>query len=377
MRARMNRMLGLSSGLAAVALLLVAIPALAQSLGGDGGSASSATARQRTAKKPVARTTAKALTAPARAAAKPVAPVRRSQPRAAAPQRVRKLQVLATPIELCAKAGTKLMPDGSTVNIWGFVQKPAALPCSDSSVVPDLPGPVLEATVGDTVTVTLYNELSENVSMVFTGQGAAPDESGAPPGGSKVYSFSAANPGTYLYESGTNTSRQVPMGLYGAMIVRPTTAGRAYGPSTTYDVESVVVLSEIDPALNAAPNSFDLLDYAPEFWLINGKGYPNTAAIGASVGNKLLLRYVNAGLQNHTMTLVGAHQSVIAKDAFAEPYPFAVVAETLPSGSTADMIATIPAGSAGAAFPLYSRQLHVTNGAAFPGGMLTFVNVAP
>ncbi len=44
-------------------------------------------------------------------------------------------------------------------------------------------------------------------------------------GGTVTYSFVASEPGTYLYESGTNPEKQVRMGLFGALIVRPT-AGR-------------------------------------------------------------------------------------------------------------------------------------------------------
>ena len=34
-----------------------------------------------------------------------------------------------------------------------------------------------------------------------------------------TYTFTASNPGTYVYESGTDTGKQVQMGLYGALIV--------------------------------------------------------------------------------------------------------------------------------------------------------------
>ncbi len=47
--------------------------------------------------------------------------------------------------------------------------------------------------------------------------------------------------------------QQVAMGLAGAIVVLPATAGQAYGSATTaYDDEAVMVLSEVDPALNTA-----------------------------------------------------------------------------------------------------------------------------
>lgn len=281
-------------------------------------------------------------------------------------------------IDLCAKAGSVTMPNGAVIPIWGYALKPSGVPCNDASVVATLPGPLLVVNAGDQVTVNLYNALGQNTSLLFLGQNIAPDMVGVAPGGTRAYTFTASAAGTYLYESGVNAERQVPMGLYGAMIVRPTTAGRAYdNPASAYNVEAVLVLSEIDPLLNANPNGFNLVDYNPKYWLINGEAYPQTDVISVPTsGQRLLLRYVNAGSIHHTMSLLGLHQRVIAKDAFALPYPYDVVAETIPAGQTVDAIVTVPSAvQGGSRFPLYNRQLHLTNVAAFPGGMMTFVQV--
>ena len=47
------------------------------------------------------------------------------------------------------------------------------------------------------------------------------DQSAATNGGTVTYSFVADHPGTFLYESGTDPDVQVRMGLFGALIVRP------------------------------------------------------------------------------------------------------------------------------------------------------------
>ncbi len=71
----------------------------------------------------------------------------------------------------------------------------------------------------------------------------------------------ALRPGTYLIESGTHPSIQGPMGLYGILVVTgaPSAAGAgtaypAVGtqPAVTYNAEIPLLLSEIDPAQNAA-----------------------------------------------------------------------------------------------------------------------------
>lgn len=278
--------------------------------------------------------------------------------------------------DLCAKAGTVALPGAGSVPIWGFSLKPGGVSCSDASVVATLPGPILDVSKGAAVSVTLHNELSKPVSLRVPGLGDAAE---VPAGGQHTYDFDASDPGTYLYQSGTDLERQVPMGLYGALIVRSGTAGQAYddGGTSAYDQEAVLVLGEIDPALNADPYGFNLLRWSPTYWLINGKAYPDTATIPADAGDRVLLRYVNAGEDHHTMTLLGAHQRIVAKDAYPEPFPWDVVAETIPAGQTADMVAMVPASEAGRKLPLYSRQLHITNGDSFPGGMLTFIDVAP
>lgn len=291
-------------------------------------------------------------------------------------------------ITLCAKAGTKTMPNGVTVNVWGF----ALGACGAAPAT--VPGPVLDVAVGDDLTITLDNALAQNVALAFpgqtessTGQPLIPDSAGAAPGLTKTYKVRVSRPGTFLYEAGgPNAPRQVAMGLYGALLVRSATPLNAYGtPESAYNREAVLVLGEIDPALNGVipnpPNgSFNMNDYAPKYWLINGQAYDAAAPskIEVLAGQRLLLRYGNATLSHHTLELLGLHQREIAEDAYPLEAPLDLVSETFPTGQTGDMIVTIPASAAaGTQFPLFSRQLHVTNGASFPGGMLTFVTVVP
>ena len=48
--------------------------------------------------------------------------------------------------------------------------------------------------------------------------------------------------------------------------------GKAAGQS--YDDEAVLVLSEIDPRLNAAPAGFDMRDFKARYRLVNGRPFP-------------------------------------------------------------------------------------------------------
>jgi FtsP/CotA-like multicopper oxidase with cupredoxin domain len=247
-------------------------------------------------------------------------------------------------------------------------------------------GPVLTVNQCDSVSVTLHNTLpmTENTSLLFQGQAMIPDLTGVPsPSGTRTYTFTASQPGTYLYEAGllNNAQHQVAMGLYGVLVVNPTgvPSGQswAYDASSAYDDQAVVLLSEIDPALNnnASPANFDMRDYHPSYWLINGKEFPDTAPIQTQPGHKLLLRYVNAGIRPHAMGLLGVDQTFVAQDGSWLRDSRSYIAESIAPGETLDSLVAMPAASvAGTKFALYSSELmqHNNNASGF-GGMLTFI----
>ncbi len=247
-------------------------------------------------------------------------------------------------------------------------------------------GPTISVDEGDVVTITLHNQLSEATSLFIGGQPMVPDPTGAAAGADVTYSFTASSPGTFLYEAGltSNQEHQVAMGLYGAFVVRPATGGQAYDDAATaYDTESVQVLSEVDPVLNrtADPAAFDMRNFTPRWTLVNGKVHPATDPIAAASGQKVLVRWINAGLFYRSMAVLGAGQDFVAVDGhrlangttdLARTY----VAETMGPGQTADAIVTAPTTTADRRLPVYdaSLALHNTN-AAGSGGMLTFLEV--
>jgi FtsP/CotA-like multicopper oxidase with cupredoxin domain len=288
-------------------------------------------------------------------------------------------------INLCAKGGTVTLPGPVSVPMWGFGVPTTPGDCTTATA--SAPGPVLTVNEGDTVTISVTNALPAGHTLAFEIPGvdftAGPTDAAV--GATVTRSFTASRPGTYLYQSGGDAGRQAAMGLHGALIVRPLTANQAYDTATTaYNVEALLVLSTIDPGFNAAPDTFDMHSYRATYWLINGRAYPDTAPITASPGQRVLLRYLNAGYDNTTMSLLGMHERVVARDARLLNNPFDANAETIPAGATEDAIATVPSSSAPSThgFPLYNRQQHVTNGPqtgqsptpATGGGMLTFIH---
>lgn len=264
--------------------------------------------------------------------------------------------------DLTATSGYIYEPDGNTVFMWSF---------AGSSGVFQFPGPNLCVAQGDTVTVRLHNLLREPVSIVFPGQeGVTADSQPAQPqldasgvatslvqpaaanGGIVTYSFVATRPGTFLYESGTDVAKQVQMGLYGALIVRPSSDGTVTGSVLTHQAyadastafkpgqEYVHLLSEIDPALHQAVEtrrSYDVTQYKARYFLVNGRSMPDTLApnnaawlpsqpYGATVhiqpydatnnSQPALIRYLSVGPETYPFHPHGNDQKVIARDGF-------------------------------------------------------------
>lgn len=248
---------------------------------------------------------------------------------------------------LTAKADHISMGDGGSLLAWGYA-------ADDRGPFPgtmQYPGPTLIVQQGDTVTVNLRNTLPMPVSMVFPGQtgvtasggsaGLLTREAPADNGASVVtYSFTAGQPGTYLYYSGTRPDLQVEMGLVGAIIVRPAgfdaIANRtAYGhPGSAYDREHLFLLTEVDPVVHdlVAAGQWEAVDsstFFPVYWFINGRSAPDTLANAAvpwlptqpynalprmHPGEKLLMRVVGAGRDLHPFHHHGNNARMIARD---------------------------------------------------------------
>jgi FtsP/CotA-like multicopper oxidase with cupredoxin domain len=271
---------------------------------------------------------------------------------------------------------TVTMPDGTAVLMWGI-----GLDADPITV----PGPTLEAVEGDDLVLNLTNNLPEPVTIVIPGQ-TIEDPTPVMDGG-RARSFTPENAsvtfpnlkaGTYLYECGTHPSKNVQMGIYGVLIVRPLTPGQAYDDDiSAYDTEHVVILSDIDPALHDAVEAGtygtaaypSTVDMRPKYFLLNGNAFPATDDLVANNGDTVLIRFVNAGMQTYVPTLNYLPMMCIALDGNLLPFPQRVNSLILPAGQTKDVIVTPGDNTASA---LYDSRGSLSNaGARRVGGMLT------
>jgi manganese oxidase len=250
-----------------------------------------------------------------------------------------------TVFNFTAKPGYVLASEGSSILMWGYGVNGNM----------QYPGPTLILNEGDLITVTVTNQLAVPTSIVFPGQANVTASGGIPgllarealPGATVTYYFTASNPGTYTYYSGTHPDLQVMMGLVGAIIVRPIglpaqvpnepiAIGRAYGhDDSRFNRETLFLLTEIDPRINrlveqGRMDEVDTTTFKAAHWFINGRDAPDTlaASFEPTLPNqpynslprmhpkeRMLLRIIGGGRDYHPFHCHGNQHNQIAKDA--------------------------------------------------------------
>ena len=169
------------------------------------------------------------------------------------------------------------------------------------------PGPRIDVIEGDKVRAIFTNKLDETTGIHFHGQQLPNNMDGVPhvtqdpiqPGASFSYEFTARTTGSHMYHSHHNATDQVGRGLLGAFIVHPKDPGqrveRKYGVT-----QDIVWIS------NDSLGGFT----------INGRGFPATAPLVATLGDKILVRFMNEGVMMHPWHLHGMPMHVVARDGY-------------------------------------------------------------
>jgi FtsP/CotA-like multicopper oxidase with cupredoxin domain len=190
--------------------------------------------------------------------------------------------------------------------------------------------------------------------------------------------------------------------------------------STAYDREYGIFLTEMwaqEHWEGAHIQEHDWSEYRPDIWLMNGRSYPDTLAapgggtdpatgdlipppgrpelqyqpisslIRANSGDRILLRIVSLGFQQHSMTIDGLRMRVVGKDATLlrgrdgprtwQDYETNTV--QIGPGESFDVIITAPTVTTETTYLLYNRNLAYLNnpGRDGLGGQLTEIRVSP
>ncbi len=120
----------------------------------------------------------------------------------------------------------------------------------------DVPGPVVRATVGDTIDFTLINPKSNKNSHSIDFHAARVNvlDEFAPikPGETKHFTFPATKPGTFYYHCGApNMAQHIARGMFGVIIIDPKKYSKNFPKP---DREYVLVQSELYPDVDDVDN---------------------------------------------------------------------------------------------------------------------------
>lgn len=319
-------------------------------------------------------------------------------------------------------------PDGRTHYIFGFVDI-TGVPENELAnfrAKAELMAPPLVLKAGNEYIVTLTNlgtptrpDLDDPHTIHYHGfpnqiafyDGVPEASIAVPVGRSLEYYYKPLNPGTYMYHCHHEPVEHIQMGMVGPLVVYPrdynpeipvfkTAYGR--GTGTEFDREYYVFLNELDCNIHnlvATVQEPDWTEYKATYWLINGRSYPDTidvnangrlrfqprpALITANAGEKILLRFVNLGFQQHAMELLGVVMKVVGIDGMrpvgrnGEDLSFNKNIIFIAPGQSYDAIFTAPRapGAYPLTLPFYNRNLTKnTSGGTEPGGMITEVRI--
>jgi FtsP/CotA-like multicopper oxidase with cupredoxin domain/plastocyanin len=190
-----------------------------------------------------------------------------------------------------------------------------------------VPGPELRVREGDLVRIILTNHLPVPTTIHWHGVELNYKMDGVPgitqeavkPGGTFVYEFVAYPAGTRMYHSHQDTTSQLELGLYGALIIEP-----RHGPK--YDVDRTIILRE--RALDFTPevalgrrqlNGADTgngrggaVQY--DLFLMDGKAGSAIPPVRVKPNQRVLLRLINLGHLVHAIHLHGHTFTIVATD---------------------------------------------------------------
>jgi FtsP/CotA-like multicopper oxidase with cupredoxin domain len=256
-------------------------------------------------------------------------------------------------VSFAAEGVQKSMIDGTSIFTWQYRDLSGFGPGGLSSGLV-----VLE---GDSVDITVYNDLDRPINLEIPG--VLEGTPAVPPSGSHTYSFTAPSAGSYFYHDNVNGEIGRAMGLAGPLIVMPSDgSNRLYTGGPAFDRQYTLVLHELDNRLNnaiAGGGTYDMEDYEPNYFFVNGLSFPDTAGdsdtlITMNVGDQVALRFVNTGVITNPMHFHGYHVDVASRDRIPETTVITKDTVLINVGECVDVI--LPCNQAGA-YPLHTHYV--------------------
>ncbi|HUS16130.1 MAG TPA: copper oxidase [Chloroflexia bacterium] len=243
-----------------------------------------------------------------------------------------------------------------------------------------VPGPTIHLVEGDKVRIILHNRLPVPTTIHWHGlivpnaMDGVPDmtQPPVPPGGDFTYEFTVHQFGTYWYHSHFHSDVQLPVGLYGPLIIDPRES-----QEPPADVDQVIMLSEWKWLEGDTYPAMPMAGMEPNYFTINGKAFPSTAAIELKQGQRLRLRFIGAGQFVHPMHLHGPPFRIVATDGHPVPSAAQLTKDTVLVGPGERYDVEWTATEPGMWMLHCHIPHHTTNDHEEPGGLMLTVNVRP
>ena len=185
------------------------------------------------------------------------------------------------------------------------------------------PGPTIQVYPEDCICIRVYNRLNEPTSIHWHGldipnsMDGVPDVEPTPyinPGCYFDYYLQIINPpGTHMYHTHVDSSKQEMMGLSGAFIILDPSESKVQR-------DYFIMLQEFKlkglPAHKLIPGTYDIDPFSHEFnfFTMNGRCYPYTSPLLASEGENIRIRLGNISMNSHPIHIHGHQFSVTASD---------------------------------------------------------------
>lgn len=204
------------------------------------------------------------------------------------PQPTKRTSPQKIKVELEAKEVIGALADDVYYNFWTFNNT--------------VPGPFLRARVGDTIEISLKNNL-QSINMhnidfhAANGPGGGATVSNVKPGETRTFSFKALNPGIYVYHCAHgNAAAHMAHGMYGLMLIEPEEG------LTPVDKEFYIMQGEYYSSEKIGSKGlqvFDaqkMLDGHPEYIVFNGRVDGAVGNMKVKKGERVRLYVGNGGV---------------------------------------------------------------------------------
>lgn len=201
-----------------------------------------------------------------------------------------------------------------------------------------LPGPRIEARVGDLIRVHFKNALREATTIHWHGLRVPAEMDGAPaaqtpiePGGEFTYEFVAVDAGTFWYHPHVRSDEQVERGLYGSIVVRDDAE-----PHTSSEATVLLddVLLDQDFQLASFSERHAMVGRQGNVILVNGHARP---VAELAPGGLHRMRFVNAANARYFRLSLGEDFWVLGFDGAKLERPVRVSESLLVPGARVDV----------------------------------------